>query len=481
MNDMKGKIINLLIIPLLLLTVLCHGQRGPERAGKLEDGKFILNIDLTWNTEQKKQLAELFALDSVLVEAVFARNFSFVNDSTDWRATLIAASMVELSREMEGKIESGIEKTMLTPHPAQHRPPPPPTVPENYGVNNFNNPNAFSYKDGLACFRLEGHSQASSVILSGSFNQWSTMQLPMKKSGSGWEVCISLPPGRHLYKYIVDGRWMHDPGNRLRERDGNRGFNSVVFTYNHKFTLEDYTRARRVVVSGSFNGWNTRRLRMEKTASGWELPLFLREGTHTYKFIVDRNWINDPGNPNIMPDGDGNINSVIGIGDTLYFTLNGFTDAERVVLSGSFNMWRTGELQMERIQGGWQLPYVLGNGNFEYKYIIDGRWTIDPDNPFTVGRGDFTNSFMVNNPNHVFLLNGYEEAENVIVTGTFNGWNTNDYRMLFRDGKWIFPIWLAQGRHSYKFIVDGEWILDPDNPLWEQNEFGTGNSVLWIE
>jgi hypothetical protein len=23
--------------------------------------------------------------------------------------------------------------------------------------------------------------------------------------------------------------------------------------------------------------------------------------------------------------------------------------------------------------------------------------------------------------------------------------------------------------------------VDPDNPLWEENEHGTGNSVLWIE
>jgi hypothetical protein len=29
-------------------------------------------------------------------------------------------------------------------------------------------------------------------------------------------------------------------------------------------------------------------------------------------------------------------------------------------------------------------------------------------------------------------------------------------------------------------IVDKEWKLDPGNELWEENEYGTGNSVLWI-
>jgi len=37
------------------------------------------------------------------------------------------------------------------------------------------------------------------------------------------------------------------------------------------------------------------------------------------------------------------------------------------------------------------------------------------------------------------------------------------------------------GKHLYKFIVDGKWIKDPDDPLWEGNEFGTDNSVIWIE
>jgi len=45
---------------------------------------------------------------------------------------------------------------------------------------------------------------------------------------------------------------------------------------------------------------------------------------------------------------------------------------------------------------------------------------------------------------------------------------------------WEIPLYLKPGKHTYKLIVDGEWILDPDNKLWEQNEFGTGNSVVWI-
>jgi hypothetical protein len=49
------------------------------------------------------------------------------------------------------------------------------------------------------------------------------------------------------------------------------------------------------------------------------------------------------------------------------------------------------------------------------------------------------------------------------------------------DGQWTLDVYLGYGKHTYKFIVDGKWILDPDNKLWEQNEYSTGNSVLWIE
>jgi 1,4-alpha-glucan branching enzyme len=69
----------------------------------------------------------------------------------------------------------------------------------------------------------------------------------------------------------------------------------------------------------------------------------------------------------------------------------------------------------------------------------------------------------------------------VIVTGSFNGWNRSSYRMVRRNERWELPIRLAPGKNTYKFIVDGKWILDPGNELWEENEEGTGNSVLWLE
>ena len=40
---------------------------------------------------------------------------------------------------------------------------------------------------------------------------------------------------------------------------------------------------------------------------------------------------------------------------------------------------------------------------------------------------------------------------------------------------------VSSGNYEYKFIVDGTWILNPFNKLYEQNEYDTNNSILWID
>jgi 1,4-alpha-glucan branching enzyme len=68
----------------------------------------------------------------------------------------------------------------------------------------------------------------------------------------------------------------------------------------------------------------------------------------------------------------------------------------------------------------------------------------------------------------------------VLVTGTFAGWSEENNRLTKEDGVWTFPIQLKPGKYLYKFKIDGEWIIDQKNPAFEENEFGTGNSVLWV-
>ena len=40
---------------------------------------------------------------------------------------------------------------------------------------------------------------------------------------------------------------------------------------------------------------------------------------------------------------------------------------------------------------------------------------------------------------------------------------------------------LAPGYYEYKFVIDGQWLMDETNHNFAANDFGTLNSVLTVE
>ena len=73
------------------------------------------------------------------------------------------------------------------------------------------------------------------------------------------------------------------------------------------------------------------------------------------------------------------------------------------------------------------------------------------------------------------------EAKEVLLTGDFCNWDGESCRMRrFKDGSWRKSLKLKPGRYEYRFVVDGHWWTDPDNPQRQQNPFGQDNSVLEI-
>jgi hypothetical protein len=350
------------------------------------------------------------------------------------------------------------------------------------GYNRFRNKTLFERRDSMVTFYLRNNTRASKVMLAGSFNNWSPTSLTMRKTDSGWIARVKLGPGKYWYKFIVDGNWRVDDDNLLKENDGRGNTNSVFFNTNVMFKLSGFTNTRRVYLAGSFNNWKQRDIQMESSANGWQLPVYLAEGTHTYRFIVDGRWTIDGKNSDRLPNEFGEYNSVIKIGKPHLFKLNGYTNAKAVGLSGNFNGWRKNELYMRKTASGWELPYVLGPGNYEYKFWVDGKWVTDPSNRNTITNGQNTgNSFIIISPNYTFKLKGYPNAKSVHLAGDFNNWMPSSLPMQLKNNEWVVNVHLYTGKHLYKFLVDGKWIIDPANKLWEQNEYGSGNSVIWIE
>jgi transcriptional regulator with XRE-family HTH domain len=70
------------------------------------------------------------------------------------------------------------------------------------------------------------------------------------------------------------------------------------------------------------------------------------------------------------------------------------------------------------------------------------------------------------------------DAKKVLLAGSFNGWNTKTSAMKKeKGGVWKKAETLKPGRYEYKFIVDGQWRIDPTNHITSQNTYGSQNSV----
>lgn len=61
----------------------------------------------------------------------------------------------------------------------------------------------------ISCVALE----AQQVFVAGTFNDWNPTGTPMSKSADAtWHITLRLPAGSYEYKFIVDGRWVCEPG-----------------------------------------------------------------------------------------------------------------------------------------------------------------------------------------------------------------------------------------------------------------------------
>jgi hypothetical protein len=75
------------------------------------------------------------------------------------------------------------------------------------------------------------YAEARSVSLIGSFNQWKPkgFELYHDKNTHRWCIQLELPPGRHVYAFLVDGKIVADPNSQFKESDGYGNNNSIRY------------------------------------------------------------------------------------------------------------------------------------------------------------------------------------------------------------------------------------------------------------
>lgn len=99
--------------------------------------------------------------------------------------------------------------------------------------------------------------------------------------------------------------------------------------------------------------------------------------------------------------------------------------------------------------------------------------------PFTARRVELPPPSLKGNT--TFRLKGHPEAALVVLTGSFNNWNQSQLVFGREGDEWVCRLDLDPGIYRYKFIVDGDWLLDPSNPDTVEDEAGNVNNVLEVK
>jgi Glycogen recognition site of AMP-activated protein kinase len=195
--------------------------------------------------------------------------------------------------------------------------------------------------------------------------------------------------------------------------------------------------------------------------------------------------------------------------------------AEAVYLAGDFNGWNAADLMLTPGDGGlWTTTVELAEGRYEYKFVVDGQWMEDPDNPEKVtdpfggsnslvtvtGSGAVLSKtapaaapsakqpaaklpageLSLGRPRTaeggILFTYGDPNSSSVFLAGSFNEWNAEAIPLAQDEsGLWSVVHSLPAGSHEYKFVVDGAWFADPENPDTQADPYGGANSLVTVD
>ena len=171
-------------------------------------------------------------------------------------------------------------------------------------------------------------------------------------------------------------------------------------------------------------------------------------------------------------------------------------NARNVQIAGNFSNWRP--IVMTRSNHGvWYYFQKSDSAEtiYSYKYLVDGTWTMDPQNSsryydnvisfvsfVSAAEKRFSRqvSYRILDKNTVEFRVYNPTARLISLVGDFNNWNPeHDLMVKGTDGIWRLTKKLQSGRsYNYNFFVDGEWEVDLYNENSGSNQLGILCSIL---
>ena len=193
------KIMLIALVMLLLVPHMVLSQFKPGNVCYISDNRIHFQLDNRWSDQRKDEISRLFSLDSALMEmALQTSENEILSGSTIWFVSRIDQHIVEISKQLEApSLDVGAHDVLLFDEelmekepsrgPEIRKPRRPSLVsifrthPWHYGINDFKDPSAFSFSNDTATFLLKEYPNARRVVLSGTFNNWSTRKQVMRK------------------------------------------------------------------------------------------------------------------------------------------------------------------------------------------------------------------------------------------------------------------------------------------------------------
>ena len=103
----------------------------------------------------------------------------------------------------------------------------------------------------------------SKVELAGSFNGWKPVEMVPSADRKLWQLPMELQRGHHEFKFVVDGRWCHDP-------EQNSGVNDVG-SLNNVVDVEDVGAWKPLILSD----WTTENWLLIEMTLKWIQYIFI--------------------------------------------------------------------------------------------------------------------------------------------------------------------------------------------------------------
>jgi hypothetical protein len=154
--------------------------------------------------------------------------------------------------------------------------------------------------------------------------------------------------------------------------------------------------------------------------------------------------------------------------DEVYFTIRA-PGAKEVYLVGDFNNWNATVEKMERFGDTFEISLYMVEGSYRYKFIVDGDWIVDPDNPGNPKRG--SPLVLVEKPAGLMLLteDPEEPAAEPVLRPTFRyigqfRWNQPEDASF--DDNHIFDLDFVVKREK----VRGRALLKSTSDVWEASD-----------